>query len=162
MTENWERITSPDQLNEYIRVTTPGAWVILSAVLLFFVGLSCWLFTGKLEVTIPVRAYKEGDHAVAFVPAGDAHRIEPGMPVRIWSGAERGSGTVTSVSKERVPFDDIVDVVGDAHAILMGIDEGHRFFQVSMDIPDGPQDVVQGAIIRQVVHPANFLLSVGP
>ena len=161
MMEDGERITSPDQLNEYIRVTTPGAWLILSTALLFFVGFSYWLFTGKLEVTIPVSAYKEGDHAVAFVPAGDAHRVEPGMPVRIWNGSERGSGTVTSVSKERVPFDDIVDAVGDAHAILMGIDEGHRLFQVSMDIPDGPQDVVQGAIIREVVRPADFLLRTG-
>ena len=34
-----ERISSPEQLNDYIRVTRPGIWLILAAVTLLLVGM---------------------------------------------------------------------------------------------------------------------------
>ena len=57
---NAERITSPEQLNEYIRVTSPGAWIILSSVLVFLAGFFIWIFTGQLEVSFSSYIYTEG------------------------------------------------------------------------------------------------------
>ena len=43
------KLTSPEQLNSYIRVTSPGAWIVLASVLMFLAGLFIWIFFGELQ-----------------------------------------------------------------------------------------------------------------
>ena len=38
--EAMNRITSPDQLNDYLRVTRPSVWVVLVAVILLICGIA--------------------------------------------------------------------------------------------------------------------------
>ncbi len=45
-----ERVTSPEQLNDYIKVTTPSVWVILAATALLIVGALFWAVFGKIQV----------------------------------------------------------------------------------------------------------------
>lgn len=44
-----ERIKSPEQLDNYIRVTSPGAWLILSSIIIVISGFVFWIFTGEIE-----------------------------------------------------------------------------------------------------------------
>ncbi len=43
------RIQSPEQLDNYIRVTSSGVWVILSAIIIVLAGFVFWIFTGEIE-----------------------------------------------------------------------------------------------------------------
>ena len=45
-----ERVTSPEQLNDYIKVTTPSVWLILFATLILIVGTLFWAVFGKIRV----------------------------------------------------------------------------------------------------------------
>ena len=45
-----ERVTSPEQLNDYIKVTTPSVWMILAATLLLIAGTLFWAVFGKIQV----------------------------------------------------------------------------------------------------------------
>ena len=45
-----ERVTSPEQLNDYIKVTTPSVWLILIATLVLIVGTLFWAVFGKIRV----------------------------------------------------------------------------------------------------------------
>ena len=45
-----ERVTSPEQLNDYIKVTTPSVWMILFATLALVVGILFWAVFGKIQV----------------------------------------------------------------------------------------------------------------
>jgi hypothetical protein len=45
-----ERVTSPEQLNDYIKVTTPSVWLILIAMLLLIVGMLVWAVFGKIQI----------------------------------------------------------------------------------------------------------------
>ncbi|MBQ4431988.1 MAG: hypothetical protein II877_10845 [Synergistaceae bacterium] len=45
------KISSPEQLNSYIRVTSPGAWIVLASVLVFLAGLFVWIFFGELKIS---------------------------------------------------------------------------------------------------------------
>ena len=46
-----ERISSPEKLTEYLRVTNPGIWAVLGVVILLLGGLLLWSATGTLETT---------------------------------------------------------------------------------------------------------------
>ena len=37
-----DRISSPEQMTDYLRVTNPGIWVILVAVILLLAGVFAW------------------------------------------------------------------------------------------------------------------------
>lgn len=45
-----ERVSSPEQLNDYIRVTTPSVWLVLIAVIFLLIGGLVWSIMGKVTV----------------------------------------------------------------------------------------------------------------
>ena len=47
-----DRVSSPEKLNDYIRVTTPSVWLALAAVLVMLAGMIVWSVFG----TIPAHA----------------------------------------------------------------------------------------------------------
>lgn len=44
-----ERIKSPEQLDNYIRVTSPGVWFVLSSIIIVLLGFAFWILTGEIE-----------------------------------------------------------------------------------------------------------------
>lgn len=47
-----ERISSPEEIDEYMRVTTPSMWLVLGAVVLLLLAIFVWSITGRIEDTI--------------------------------------------------------------------------------------------------------------
>ena len=45
-----ERVTSPEKLNDYIKVTTPSVWLVLLATLILIAGTLVWAVFGKIQV----------------------------------------------------------------------------------------------------------------
>ena len=46
-----DRVSSPEQLNDYIRVTTPSVWLVLAAIILLLVGMLAWSVFGTVQAT---------------------------------------------------------------------------------------------------------------
>ena len=46
--ESMERVSSPDQLDDYIRVQKPSVWIILALVIALLVAAFVWAVTAKL------------------------------------------------------------------------------------------------------------------
>ena len=80
-----ERISSPEDLTSYLRVTSPGMWIVLAAVIVLLVGLFAWSAVGTLETTADATAIVQ-DHTARIVAADQgADTIQAGMPIRIAS-----------------------------------------------------------------------------
>lgn len=45
-----QRISSPEEMQDYIRVTRPAVWVILAAVILLLAGMIVWAVCGTVTV----------------------------------------------------------------------------------------------------------------
>ena len=45
-----DKVSSPEKLDDYIRVTTPSVWVTLIAIVLLLVGGIVWGIFGEVEV----------------------------------------------------------------------------------------------------------------
>ena len=45
-----DKVTSPEKLDDYIRVTTPSIWIVLIAILILLAGGIVWGVFGEVEV----------------------------------------------------------------------------------------------------------------
>ena len=79
-----ERIQSPEQLNDYLRVTNPSVWLLLTAVILLLAGLLVWgSFTYIDSVATGTAQVTGGSMTVRFDDSALAEAVEVGMPVTI-------------------------------------------------------------------------------
>ena len=125
-----ERISSPEQLTDYLRVTNPGIWLILSAVGFLLAGLLVWSAVGTLETTVDARAVIRDNTARIVTVGTDSTGISAGMPLRL-------------ASQEFIISSVDVDEYGRTVA------------HTEISLPDGSYDA---KIVTERIHPISFLL----
>ena len=77
-----DRISSPEQLNDYLHVTNASVWVILAAVILLLVGMLIWSSVTTIEsYTEGTGEVKGGVMTIRFDNQQFAKNVEQGMPV---------------------------------------------------------------------------------
>lgn len=78
-----EKISSPEQLTDYIRVSNPGVWMMLAAVIVLLAGACVWGIFGRLQTKLDVAAVSDGEAITCFVPEDDINSVAVGMPIVI-------------------------------------------------------------------------------
>ena len=77
------RISSPEQLNDYLRVTGASVWVILAAVILLLAGMLIWSSTAAIESYAEgTGQVQDGVMTIRFNDQRFAENVQAGMPVR--------------------------------------------------------------------------------
>ena len=61
-----KRINQPDDLEDYIRVTTPSVWIVLAAIVLVLTAVLGWMIFGTVEVHNDDSTVTE-THPITFV-----------------------------------------------------------------------------------------------
>lgn len=145
------KITSPEQLNKYIRVSNPATWIVLCIIIIFLLGICVWGVTGRLETTKSAALAVSSGKAVVYIPADDIGSVKAGMTVR----AGDQSGQITSVSEKPLEVssdvDEYVKYVGnlsDGEAVYMA--------DVNMKLDDG---VYSSKIVTESIAPISFLMN---
>lgn len=123
-----DRISSPEQLTDYLKVTGPGIWAVLAAVILLLIGLIVWSAVGTLETTADARVIVRDSKAIVVLDG--AHTIRSGMTLRV-------------ASEEYM----IGDTESDEYGRTVGTAE--------VDLPNGKYD---GKVVVEKTHPISFLL----
>lgn len=129
--KNLDRINSPEQLTDYLKVTTPGIWMLLIAIIMLLGGLLVWSVSGTLETVADGVAVVENGQAVIMVTDTSGSAIASGMTVRI--GDDEYS--IATVEKD---------------------DYGRAVAYAPIDKADGRYDV---RIVTESIHPIKFLFS---
>ena len=123
-----DRISSPDQLTDYLRVTNPGIWAVLAAVIVLLAGILVWAGVGTLETTVDAKAIVTGGRAEVLEIGTD--KLEAGMTMRI--------------RNEEYELD------------MTDLDEyGRQIGFAGVSLPDGTYDA---KIVTEETHPIEFLL----
>ena len=79
-----DRIQSPEQLNDYLRVTNPSVWVILAAVALILAGALIWGSFAYIDSFITgVAEVENGVMTVSFDDEAKTKNVEAGMNVTV-------------------------------------------------------------------------------
>ena len=82
--DSMERISSPEQLTDYLHVTNPTVWVVMAAIILLLVGLLIWSAFAQIDSFAAGTAKVEnGQMTVVFDDAQQAQNVEVGMSVTV-------------------------------------------------------------------------------
>lgn len=127
--EMLERVSSPEQLNDYLRVTNPGIWMVLIGIIVLLAGLIAWSSIGTLETTAPATIVVEDN--VAEIAIDTTQPLKAGMSVR--------------VQDQEFEIDYTYE---DARGVTLGE------AQVD-DLQDGRYN---GVVVIESVHPIQFLI----
>ena len=112
-----ERISSPEALNDYLRVTRPAVWLILAAAVILLTGMLFWSYFTSVDSFASGSARVEsGTMQIRFDDEQIARNVQPGM-------------TVTAGESE-------------ARISSIGMDDGGTLFaQAPTDLSDGTYSV---------------------
>ncbi len=78
-----DKISSPEQLNDYIRVTNPSIWIMLAAIIILLIGVISWSVFGTLDSKVTAVGNCKNGIFTCYVKDSNLEKIKEGMSVRI-------------------------------------------------------------------------------
>ncbi len=146
-----DRVSSPEQLNDYIKVSNPSVWLVLIASTIFLAGVVVWGIYGTLTTIHETVAVANNGNVSCYVSADNAEKISAGMEVRI--GNNTGTVFALSASPAQIGQD------FDSYALYIGgFKTGDWVYPVSVQI-----SVTDGVYPAQIViekrPPISFVLN---
>lgn len=146
-----ERISSPEQLNDYVRVSNPGIWMTLVAIIVLLVGACVWGAFGKMDTAVSVAISVKDGRAACYVKEKDIENVKTGQTALIKDSEYIIEGISDSPA--------LVSEATDTYVMHTGsLAVGDWVYEVTFNVslPDG---VYEGKIITQSVSPISFLLN---
>ena len=146
-----DRVSSPEQLDAYVRVANPGVWMVLIAIVVLLAGVCVWGILGHLDTAISAVAVCENNTVTLYVNDEDGKRVQAGMKVQI--GEDTASVTAISPMpvKAEAELSDYARHVGGFEA-----ENWVYAVQTGAQLPDG---VYRAKIIVESVPPMSFVVN---
>ena len=149
-----DRVSSPEQLNDYIRVSNPSIWLVLAAVILLLSAVIVWGIFGNLPTTVATSGVAKDGRVICYLAQKDAAGITAGMQVKL----EHLAGKVAKVSVIPKSYEEISAEYTDAYTLYsLNLSEWNYAVTIEADgVPDG---VVPVSIIVQKDKPISFVFN---
>lgn len=82
--KSMERITSPDQMRDHLRVTNPRLWMLLGAIVLLLTGFIVYAAASTIESTYSLKMeFSATGYITGDIPYDQMDHFSVGMPIRI-------------------------------------------------------------------------------
>ena len=150
--KSMERISSPEDLNDYVRVASPGVWLILAAIVVLLAGFIIWGVYGNIEMQVPALVVNETGSALCYVREVDAVALADGMTVRLSDDTE---GTLLLSAGETQSADDVLTEYA-RHVGEFDANDWIVALGVSGDLPEG---VFDAEVITKAIKPISFIFN---
>lgn len=150
--KSMEKVTSPEQLNDYIRVSNPGVWTVLAAVVILLAGACVWGVFGRLDSAVQTAGTAENGEIVCYVKAADISSLT--------------DKSFISVNEEEYPVTDIAaspirlnNEKNSSILSLAGIDATDAVYEVRANAAGLPDGTYKVTVIKERVAPISFILN---
>lgn len=138
--ESYDRISSPEQMRDYMRVTSPRLWMLLAAMIALLAGFLVYASTTMMETTLELSATADQSGVIqAAVTPEQARNLEIGMKVRIGGKNARVAEIVQMLGGE----------AGKQTIVLIEPEE-------DLVLPEG---LYQATVVTESISPIDFLMN---
>lgn len=131
-----------------MRVSNPGVWMILAAVIILLVGICVWGIFGHMDSKLTTVGVAQGGKVVCYVKEDDIDRVNEGELVKI-NGNEYHTDAISPLANA-VPSDSVM-AAGN-----FSKDDNLYAVTVYADISDGLYKVV---FITDRIAPISFVIN---
>lgn len=147
-----QRISSPEELNDYVRVVNPGVWMILIAIAILLIGFCVWGIFGHIETKTDVVIVTQNGQSIGFVSEENYKDITPGMEVQC--GENRFK--IVDVSAHA---GDSAEILSDyaIHALKAESGEWVHSFELDGKTPD--DGVFPATVTIESINPISFIIN---
>lgn len=155
-----DNISSPDQLNDYIKVSNPRIWMVLAALFILLASVIIWGFAGSLLTTIRCDGVMQNGEAVCYVSAEEAAQFKPGQSISVDSGSVTLTGQITSVASIPLSAEEIAAELRSDYLVqkLAGPDFAVKV-TITLNNCEWPDNTLLDIrIVTDAVRPIDFLI----
>ena len=145
-----DRISSPEQLNDYIRVASPRIWTVLAAVIILLVGFCVWGIFGSIESSVYCAAIIEDGNCTLYLPQAKVSSVQVGDPVTI------ENETTTLISIETEPMA-VTESFSEYARSLGDLSVGEWVYEVHVGSLSCGDGVYYAKIVEETISPISFL-----
>ena len=144
-----EKVTSPEELNDYIKVTNFSIWLILAVVIIMASSVFVWAFVGSLHTSVKATGIAEKGVITCYLPSD--------------SGAAAGNdvtaggtfGKVVSVSNPPLSEKAVSEKYDEYTAYRLNLSDWN--YEVIINAEGCPDGLVTVNIITGSVKPISFI-----
>ena len=148
-----DRISSPESLDEYLKVASPSVWLILVAVIVMLVGVCFWGIFGSMESTDMTPVVSDGKDTYCYVLEDYYSTALEGRQIRI-NGKIYTMGDVP-----HFPIELTGETEEGSYVLHMMGDEAGSVWvykvRLNWSLPEGSYD---GWIINKRIHPFKYVM----
>lgn len=147
--KNIDKMSSPENLNTFLRVTNPSMWLAFAAIVVLLIGATVWAFKGRIESTVTGLVVSSDTETTCYVSEKNVASIKSGMTVRV--GSE--SYSITGGSPDAIVSD---IALSDYGMQVGGFQSGEYVFALTLDRP-AESGYHQCTIVIESLRPIDFL-----
>lgn len=160
--ESLDRVESPEQLDEYIKVSHPKVWVILAALLVAAVAVIVWSVVGTLPQTMTVKGVTVGGnviHCYEDVENANTNLIGCKANISLPDGTNI-NGEVESVSQNPYSQEEIQTEIGEDW-LVENVISGNYSYEIRVIAEEEiPADMLATVTITTAeIKPIQFILN---
>ena len=147
-----EKITSPEQMNDYIRVSNPGIWMVLAAVIVLLAGVCVWGVFGRLDTSLQTGGVCQNGRLIVYISEKDFSDISEKAIISV-NGNEYA---LSDIANSPIQLDDSAD----SYLLhLSGLSKGDWAYALEVNssgLADGTYTV---SVITERIKPLDFVLN---
>jgi hypothetical protein len=149
--KSMESIDSPESMNDYLQVTSPGVWIVLTAIIAILIGAILWSIFGRINTSVNVAVVSSSEGQACYVPYDDLEGVMSAGIVTVDKNdyaLQMDADTETVIiSQETNPY---IRVAGGLHigdvAVLIPVEAGL------------PQGIYTGSVTTESLQPITLLI----
>ena len=139
-----EAVESPESLNDYLRVTSPGIWLVMASVIVLLIGGILWGIFGHIRTTADFAVAVTKEKSVCYVTYDGLRDLKTGMQVQVTPANRQrerwgyACGTVVGIEEYPTNRQEIVNRV-KLDPLASFIEDGQAVYEVrvTLDEQDG-------------------------
>ncbi|MDD5952368.1 MAG: hypothetical protein PUC32_01750 [Oscillospiraceae bacterium] len=146
-----EKVSSPEQLNDYVRVSNPSVWMIMVGVIILLIGVCVWGIFGRLDTQISTVGVCKDGVLTCYVKEENISSVKEGMTLEADGQQLKVEGISREASQDTNEMSDYTLHVGN-------LQKGEWVYHVTTpaDLDDGTYNV---KITTESIAPMSFVLN---
>ena len=123
-----QKLKTADDLEQYVKLTNPGIWIVLAASASLLIGLIAWVFWGTAATTVEARAALINGKMQCFLPYNEYQLVKVGDEVYI----NHALWVVSECSDVPLSRDDAYGIVG-SDFLYHELISSNKSYQITLD-----------------------------